>query len=184
MSLVIGVPVKAFGIAKQRLSPVLDAEERSRLGMSIAARTVSLASQHATTVVLTGDSQVVLWAARLGFGSVPEGEPSLDSAAQSLVAYAAGRPWMTLHADLPKLTDEDLRVAVGLIDPDTTLIAPSWDGGTSMLASTGEFPFSYGTGSFHRHLAERPWANVITRPGLSMDLDTPADLETLQSLDV
>lgn len=183
MSLVIGVPVKAFGIAKQRLSPVLDAEERSRLGMSIAERTVSLASQHATTVVLTGDSEVVLWAARLGFGSVPEGEPSLDSAAHSLVAYAAGRPWMILHADLPHLTDEDLRVAVDLMGSDTTLIAPSWDGGTSMLASTGEFPFSYASGSFHRHLAERPWAHVITRPGLSMDLDTPVDLETLQSLD-
>ncbi len=184
MNLVIGVPVKAFGIAKQRLSPVLNAEERSRLGMSVAARTLELASQHGEAVVLTGDKEVVLWAAKLGFGSVLESQSGLDAAGQALVSHAAGRPWILVHADLPQLQTTDLEKAAALIKPESTVIAASWDGGTSLLGSTGPFPFTYGAGSFHKHLSERPWAHVLASPGLSMDLDTPTDLETLQSMNV
>ena len=184
MSLVIGVPVKAFGVAKQRLSPVLSAEERSTLGVTVATRTLELAAQHGEAVVLTGDRDVVLWAAKLGFGTVFEVETGLNAAGEALVGHAAGRPWMMLHADLPQLQGADLENATALIKPESTVLAASWDGGTSLLSSTGPFPFSYGPGSFHKHLAARPWAHVLSSPGLAMDLDTPTDLKTLQSLDV
>jgi 2-phospho-L-lactate/phosphoenolpyruvate guanylyltransferase len=86
-----------------------------------------------------------------------------------------------LHADLPLLAARDLteswRASVG-----RTVIAPAHDGGTSLLAGTGPFPFSYGPGSFHRHLRAAPGAAVVVRPGLALDLDTVGDLRVALGL--
>ena len=110
------------------------------------------------------------------------GEPSnggLDGAAGAVVA-ASRRSWAVLHADLPLLRPEDL-VAVWEADAPAVL-APSRDGGTSLFCGSGPMRFSYGPGSFPRHLARAPDAAIVSRPGLALDLDTPADLATLLAL--
>ncbi|NND85055.1 MAG: hypothetical protein HKN46_07900, partial [Acidimicrobiia bacterium] len=75
------------------------------------------------------------------------------------------------------LMAEDLEVAVAHLTGHGAVIAPSWDGGTSLLGGRGERAFSYGRGSFHTHLRATPAAKVLVRPGLSLDLDTPADYQ-------
>ena len=106
---------------------------------------------------------------------VAESPGGLDGAARAVVGAAHG-PWAVLHADLPLLHHDDLGVALAAADEVGWAIAPSSDGGTSFLAGIGDFPFSYGSGSFHRHLAAHPGAAVVVRRGLAVDLDTPADL--------
>ena len=174
----MGVPVKPFGVAKARLGPVLDARSRSVVGRAVAARTAAAAERSGCTVaVVTGDPGVARWARRLGYEVVDEtaGGPGLDGAARSVALEAArrGMRWAIVHADLPLATSEDLS-AVFVTAP---AIAPSRDGGTNVIVGAGTgFPFSYGPGSFHRHLAAAPGARVVTRPGLALDLDTPGDL--------
>ena len=63
-----------------------------------------------------------------------------------------------------------------------TVLVPSSDGGTTVLGSTGPFAFSYGPGSFHRHLALRPDATVRIDPALMVDVDTIAHLDALTTL--
>jgi 2-phospho-L-lactate guanylyltransferase len=174
------IPVKPFGVAKARLSGRLTADQRARLGKAVAARTAVMSRQAGADVVLvTGDDGVAEWAAALGFDVLAEGPvASLDAAARTAASAAAAtrRRWVIVHADLPLATASDLRTVFAAA-ATSTVIVPSRDGGTNLLAGADPaFPFSYGTASFHRHLAAAPNARVVTHPRLAFDLDTPADL--------
>jgi 2-phospho-L-lactate guanylyltransferase len=178
VTLLAAIPVKPFGVAKARLSGELGPEQRTRLGKAIAARTAVLARQAgARVVVVTGDTGVAAWAQSIGFDVLPEGpQTGLDAAAASAAAAATER-WAIIHADLPLATAADFRTVFDATG-DGIVLVPSYDGGTNVVAgSNPEFPFSYGPGSFHRHLAAAPGAQVLTHPRLAMDLDTPRDLD-------
>lgn len=172
-----GVPIKPFGVAKARLAPALDRAARSRLGRRIATRTLeTVAATGAHPAVVTADRGVAAWAVRHGWAVVEEpAGGGLDGAAAALVAAAGGRPWAVLHADLPMLAPSDLEAAWAALASGPVL-SPSHDGGTSFVAAHGPAVFSYGAGSFHRHLRRLPRATVLVRPGLALDLDTVADL--------
>ncbi len=176
----VGIPIKAFGVAKARLAPVLGPAERARLGKAVAARTIGVATVAGRVVVVTGDADVAGWARGFGVDVVDEGPGGLDGAAGSFVEGAPG-PWAVLHADLPLLTEADLTHAMAAAGRTGWAIAPSSDGGTSLVVGEGPFPFAYGPGSFHRHLAARPDAAVVVRRGLAVDLDTPADLAAVRN---
>lgn len=174
MSLLIGIPVKPFTIAKKRLSSVLDAESRGRLGKAIAAHTVEVAAvTGADIVVVTGDDAVRAWATAHGFSLLDEPPGGGLDGAAAAVAAATHDEWLVLHADLPLLTAPTIATLVGLDGP---AIAPSRDGGTNAIKGYGDFRFAYGPGSFHRHLRAMPEATVVTTPELAIDLDTPRDL--------
>jgi 2-phospho-L-lactate guanylyltransferase len=185
----IGVPIKPFGVAKQRLRPRLDAAARSVIGREIAAHTLrTAAATGADVVVVTADAGVASWAADLGFDSLDEGpHHGLDGAVAVLQAAARhnghrARPWLALHADLPMLTRFDVAALLGGLSETAAVIAPSHDGGTSALGAAHRIETRYGVGSFHGHLRRLQWTSVTTvvaRPGLAFDLDTVADLDRL-----
>ncbi len=188
MSLLIAIPVKPFGVAKARLRPALDAGSRSQLGRSIAARTTGEArATGARVAIVTGDQGVARWARQLGAEVVresPDYGPGLNGAAAAAAASADrdGSDWLILHADLPLISRSDLETAIGRHRPGCYVIAPSYDGGTALLMGTGTFAFSYGPGSFHRHLKTAGTAgDVVVRTGLALDLDTPRDLEAARA---
>lgn len=188
VSLLIAIPVKPFGVAKSRLEPALNGARRSRLGKTIAARTAGEAqATGARVAVVTADDGVAEWAVRLGLEVVreaPEYGSGLNGAATAAVA-AADRDrsdWLILHADLPLITRADIGAAIDRHRPGRYVIAPSYDGGSGLLMGSGAFPFSYGPGSFHRHMqAANGTADVVVRAGLALDLDTARDLEAAMS---
>jgi len=189
VSLFIAIPVKPFGVAKARLSPVLDSHQRSLLGKQIAAHTVTEArSTGARVAVVTGDDGVANWAKDLGVEVVAESiehGTGLNGAAVAATSQAvrAGLSWMILHADLPHISRGDLKEAFDRFRPGRYVLAPSYDGGTTLLMGTGPFPFHYGPGSFHHHLrAAGERADVLVRRGLALDLDSPHDLEAARAL--
>lgn len=187
MKVLGAVAVKPFGVAKARLSQVLDAPSRSRLGRAIAHRTLAaVAEAGAEPAVVTGDPGVAKWAESLGAGVVAEPGPGLDRAAGAVVAAASGSPWAMIHADLPIVTAVDFESIFTGVDQRTTVLAPAADGGTTVIASThSHFDFRYGPGSFRAHLSSATAmgrALVVVRPGTALDLDTPQDLEIALSL--
>ena len=179
---VIGIPVKPFGAAKRRLADVLGATERARLGRELAERTVAAVdASGATPLILSADDQVTDWARSIGVDVLLDEGSSLDQAAAVALARIRSQhaAWAVLHADVPTLTHNDLRRPVEILAAGGAVIAPSSDGGTSLLGSSlDEFRFQYGPGSFHRHLAglasHDPF--VAVSRGLALDLDTPDDL--------
>ena len=186
--IVAAVPVKPFGVAKQRLETVLDARARERLGKEMAHRTVRLATiAGARTVVVTGHSGVAAWAAGLGIGTIEELAPNLDGAAAAAASYADSvrSPWLFIHADLPLLEAGDVEAAIRALHTDRAVLAPAHDGGTNILGAAGPgFPFAYGRGSFHRHLRSAMDMNpvIVSTPGTAVDIDTPRDLELAAAL--
>lgn len=187
MTPLVGIPIKPFGVAKVRLSGVLGAPDRERLGKAVAANTAAtVAASGQEPVIVTGSDDVNAWAGRHGWRTLAETPGGLDGAAAAVVAAAGDRPWVIIHADLPVIDTADLE-AVWRTLAANSVIAPSRDGGTSVLAGLGPFPFSYGRSSFHRHLAslnrhQEQAPVVVARPGLAFDLDTPADLRRVLSM--
>ncbi len=176
------VPIRSFD-GMTRLTEALSTEERFALMRRLAERTcTTIAEAGASVVIVTGDDEVRSWASESGFSLVDEPDPpGLDAAAAAGMARADGA-WMVVHADLPAIEAEDLDTTMSLLG-SRSVLAPSHDGGTSLIAgSTPAFPFSYGVGSFQRHLAAVPDAAVLIRPGLALDLDRVSDLEALRGL--
>ncbi len=175
----IGIPIRSFSGAKVRLVPALDGKQRAALARRLAAHTVDVARACGDVAVVTASAEVADWAKSIGVRVVTEGGSGLDAAAGSFVADAGRRPWAVLHADLPLLAAGELARALRAADLIGACVAPSSDGGTSLLAAQGAFEFAYGPGSFHRHLRFRPDAAVVVAPGLAVDVDRPADLTVL-----
>lgn len=174
---VVGIPIKPFGVAKARLAPILDAAQRSAVGKAIAANTArAVAASGAVPSIVTSDPGVAAWATDHGWGVIAEPPGGgLDGAAAATVVEAAGGTWAVVHADLPSVDTADF-TAVWRTLGAGGVIAPSRDGGTSVIAAHAPLRFAYGPESFHRHRRLLPEAAVVTRPGLALDLDTAADL--------
>jgi len=177
------VPIRSFD-GLTRLAHVLDDETRRGMMRRLAEHTLgAIHRADVPALVVSSDPEVAAWGHERALRIVPEPpEGGLDAAALAGVAAVSGS-WMVVHADLPALTTGDVVMAAHLVDRGT-VIAPSRDGGTSLIGSNGNpIPFSYGPGSFRRHLSEtRGEAIVLVRQGLALDLDRPWDLAALHRL--
>jgi 2-phospho-L-lactate guanylyltransferase len=178
VTVLAAVAVKRFFVAKRRLAPLLDRPTRSRLGRALAAHTIAtIAATGTEVVVLAADPAVAEWAGRHGWPARIDGVGGLDGAAANLAEHAAGRgrPWLVVHADLPLLTVADLTPALDALQSGASPLAPTDDGGTSLVGGHGPLAFAYGAASFRRHLGRLPRPRVVVRLGLALDLDDPGD---------
>ena len=176
------VPVKAFVEAKRRLSSALAPPERAALSRRLAAGVVAGAAPLPVAVVCD-DREVAGWARELGAlviwepgrglnGAVAAGVARLAAEGVGAVAVAHGD--LALPAGLAALV-LDHRGGV-------TLVPDGRDDGTNvvMLPGSVAFRFSYGPGSFRRHLDEATASGlavqVVRGTDLSLDVDLPSDL--------
>jgi 2-phospho-L-lactate guanylyltransferase len=174
------VPVKAFRHAKVRLAPALSGSERAALARTMATRVVGSAAGLPVAVVCD-DGEVAGWARQLGALVIWEPGRGLNGAVQegvSRLAAAGARLVIVAASDLPLATD--LRW-VGRF-PGVTIVPDRRRDGTNVIAvpTDAGFAFSYGPGSFARHLDEanrihRP-VRVVASPALAWDVDVPEDL--------
>jgi 2-phospho-L-lactate guanylyltransferase len=176
---VVVVPIKSFALGKQRLSGILDREHRSRLGAALAGHVLDrVASAGLTPLVVSADAEVEAWAGAHHHRVVEDPGSGLDGAATAGIEAALDleASWIVLHSDLPLLEPEDLLALDRPLGEGRAVIAPSSDGGTSAVGEHGDLAFTFGPGSFRRHLARLEDPCVVTRPGLLLDLDSPTDL--------
>lgn len=179
------VPIRSFD-GLTRLAGRVSPEDRRVLIQVLASRVVD-AARHGgfTPIVVTADDTVRGWASDQHTETIAEPIPGgLSQAATAAIRTINGAgPWVVVHADLPVVTAADFAFARVALDRGTVL-APSHDGGTSLVGGTGHlFPFHYGPASFRRHLAAvRGRATVIVRPGFALDLDREQDLAVFRRL--
>jgi 2-phospho-L-lactate guanylyltransferase len=173
------IPVKSFSLGKQRLSGVLDPGARARLGRALAGHVaITVAATGRNPHIVTSDPDVAGWAGESGYEVLGDPGGGLSAAARAAVSWATHRskPWLVIHSDLPWLTADDVGSLMHPLDLGRPVIAPSADGGTSAIGSSGDFAFRFGPASFHHHLAALGDPVILTRPGLLLDVDAPADL--------
>ena len=182
------VPVKAFADAKRRLGSALSDSQRQRLVRDMASRVVA-AGAPLPVAVVCDDPEVAEWARAHGALVVWEPGRGLNGAVEAGVEWLAGmgvQRVVVAHGDLPEAT--------GLADlghfDGVTLVPDRHGDGTNVIELTVDcgFHFSYGPGSFERHLAEcrrlELAVRVLHRPSLAFDVDWPDDLPQIAGLAV
>ena len=175
------IPVKAFSDAKRRLAAVLSGAERERLARAMAERVVAAAGTLPVFVVCDDDA-VRDWSLGVGAEALWTPNLGLDGAVEAGVAHVTdlgAQRVLVAHADLPFAQD-----LVPFLATTGVLIVPDRrnDGTNVISIPTGRgFRFSYGVGSFRRHVDEAARlgldVEVLTDPGLGWDVDVPDDLE-------
>ena len=174
------VPVKAFAHAKRRLTVALGDDDRRALVRRMAEQVLRAAAPFPVAVVCD-DPEVAAWARDHDALVLWEPGRGLNGAVHSGVAQLAARGVrrvVVAHADLPMA--RDLPRLSGF--DGVTLVPDRRDNGTNVieLATGTGFRFSYGPGSFARHLAECDRlalaVRVVREPLLSYDVDWPSDL--------
>ncbi len=177
------IPVKAFAEAKHRLAPALGAAERSALARDMATH-VARSAAPLPVAVVCDDNEVRNWAVSVGAEVVWRPGTGLNGAVASGVEHlrAAGFDRVIVaHGDLPLAGP-----LTPLGDwPGITLVPDRRNDGTNVIAlpSDCSFGFSYGRGSFARHVAEAQRLGcslrILRDPALGLDIDLPADLDEL-----
>ena len=182
---VVGIiPVRSFHLGKQRLATTLEPARREELGRALTGHVAGIVEEVGLVpLIVTADPLVAHWAVTAGFGTVPDPGEGLDAACAAGVTWAglSGSAWLVIHSDLPLLLPTDLEVVVSAVDSGREVIAPSSDGGTSVLSARAPIEFAYGSASFHRHLTRLTEPMVVIRPGLLQDIDSPQDLTAARS---
>jgi 2-phospho-L-lactate/phosphoenolpyruvate guanylyltransferase len=164
------IPVKSFQAAKARLAGALDDEQRRNLARALADGVVASLRTRSVAVVCD-DSEVARWAEEHGVTVLFEPGRGLNPAVRSGVealAAAGSTQVCVVHADLA-FPEELATIEAG---PGALLVPDRRSDGTNVLRvpTGGTFEFSYGPGSFRRHLAE------ADRLGLSVEVWSPSPL--------
>jgi 2-phospho-L-lactate/phosphoenolpyruvate guanylyltransferase len=187
------IPIKAFSEAKKRLSTRVTSDDRSALAKAMAAQVVSSAEPMPTFVVCD-NAEVGQWAIDHGAAVLHEPGRGLNGAVAAGVAQLRERGFdrvVIAHSDLPLAID-----LVWIANFDGITIVPDRSArGTNVLSiplaptktalpgadpNSDAFEFSYGAGSFGRHVAEARRLGfrlrVVPNYRLSADVDYPGDL--------
>ncbi len=188
------VPIKQFQFAKARLAPVLDPGQRRDLMRAMAMDVLeSLAATRGIEriVVVSREPAVTALAAEVGASVLLEkdgGGLNAAVAQGARLALEAGAPGILIvHGDLPLANSEAFSAVLAshAATPAVTLVTDTEGQGTNCLACSPPdvIPFLFGRQSCAAHVAAARSkglnAVVITSPTLSLDVDSPADLETL-----
>ena len=190
------LPVKDPRDAKQRLSSVLAREERETLARAMYEHViVALCAARGLDriAVATSDDAIARDARRRGALVFEEREQlghshSADAAARHAAGLGA-TTMLLVPIDVPLVTPGDIEALAAAAPRPGLVIVPSTDGaGTNALVQTppGVIACRFGPGSFQAHFEQAcsrgvP-VEVLRRPGLTFDLDTPEDAARLLAL--
>lgn len=180
------VPLKSFAQAKARLASSLDEDARVVLIKRFATR-VLLAAGALPAFIVCDDGGVADWSIRRGALALYAPGLGLNGAVTAGVELLG-----TLGFDLVVVAHADLPFVEGLerfgSDGEVTIAPDRRDDGTNVIAMPigAPFHFSYGPGSFSRHVreAERlglPYRIVRDRR-FATDVDVPDDLAVLDQI--
>ncbi|MFP6593938.1 MAG: 2-phospho-L-lactate guanylyltransferase [Dehalococcoidia bacterium] len=193
------VPMKPITEGKSRLAPMLDADQRALLSLTMLLRVLgaSTATPGIKDVVVYGGDDAVRHACELaGAGWRPDPGLGLNgcmTAGFSDATDEGSTHGLFLPADLPLLTSEALSMLIEAGQNKQMAIAPDLanDGTNALLIDLDtDFPTLLGEASYDRHVQQARQLGVdyiIHRPSnlrleLGLDIDTPTDMERLMDL--
>ena len=185
------IPVKELTRSKQRLQPLLTAQERHLLSRAMLEDVLSVvvaSPLFERVLVITSDPEAAATARRHGAGLMKEARQirqsqSVDSAA-AICRKMGADAMLTLPLDVPLVTDDDLaRVVDRAAASPGVVLVPSRDrlGTNTVLARPPDtIPFRFGFDSFQAHRREAETrglpCEICELPNLALDIDEIEDL--------
>jgi 2-phospho-L-lactate guanylyltransferase len=198
MTIWIIIPVKPLRLGKSRLSGTISEDDRISLNLKLLGHTLKTVSgmpEIGKVLVVSRDPNVLTIAREYEAKTILEnGSPHLNTALERATAFAqmqSVRGVLILPADLPLLTESDIRSLIDIADnnPPVVVISPDRreDGTNALLISpAGLIEYDFGPGSFYRHCQRAKEAcarlEVLKLPSLAFDLDIPEDLQLLDEM--
>ncbi|HEY1522941.1 MAG TPA: 2-phospho-L-lactate guanylyltransferase [Solirubrobacteraceae bacterium] len=186
------LPVKRFGVAKQRLRGGLDPATREALVEAMFTDVVDslLRAPVERIVVVTASAAARTIAADRGAEVVADRELGHNAAAElgiDVAVRGGAQQVLLVPGDCPALDPQEL---AGLlrrsVQPPSVIVVPDRHGtGTNalLLSPPDALAPSFGPGSAQRHLelarARGTDAQLVELPSLALDIDTPEDIESL-----
>ena len=188
------VPIKDFTNAKERLSQILNPQERHRLAQAMASDvlgTLLEVSELEGIAVVTRDAEAQALCTELGVRVLTEAE----NQGQTVAVMAASRTLkgenvesvLTIPGDVPLVLPHDIRsvlVAHGESPAMTIVPARDYQGSNCVtLSPPGCVTLRFGDNSFYPHLDAARQEGIepltVELQNLGLDIDTPDDLREL-----
>jgi 2-phospho-L-lactate/phosphoenolpyruvate guanylyltransferase len=184
------VPVKDLSKAKQRLSGILNAEERFELARAMCRdvlETLANWKKRPAVAVVTGDAFARDLAVRFGFEVIADCENAGETdAIEMATAICCGRGesnTLVLPADIPLIESAELGKIREAAPAQGALLVPdaARRGTNAAWRAPGNlFPLRFGNDSFLPHLSAAKATGleciVLDLPGIARDIDRPEDL--------
>lgn len=202
------VPFKGPVGSKRRLAGLLNEAERARLSVAMldgvldavlasgqVARLLVMAPEHVSPPGrhdprLEFVSETLLDRVSEADNPAVDGLNRAVTQAQAAARTAGASSLLILPSDLPLIGAEDVDALVAAVEAAPVVISPdrAAEGTNALLVSPpNAIPSNFGVGSFERHqrLSEEAGlrVSVVSRWGLALDLDTPADVLRLLAID-
>ena len=189
------IPVKSLTTAKSRLAPSFSQHQRERLVLDMLHHVICMlldSELFGKASVVSSDKQVLeqayLWGARAMTEEQHGHNQALHAAALREKADGA-TALLTISADLPLLTTQEIRCFFEQSLQHEVVLAPSRDGtGTNAILVRPPLavPYLFGTDSLQRfleaarqrHLSYSTYHSI----GLALDIDTVDDLVEVEVL--
>ena len=187
------VPIKNLSGAKQRLSPVLSAEERSALAQAMCEdvlQTLARWQGHPIVALVTSDPFASDLAAHFNFEVIADeengGETSAIAKATAVCCERGERSTLVIPADVPLIEVTDLqKITDAAPEQGSVLVTDAARRGTNAAwrSPANLFPLCFGNDSFLPHLAAARASGLpcvtLELPSLARDVDRPDDLYEL-----
>jgi 2-phospho-L-lactate guanylyltransferase len=189
------VPVKHLSSAKQRLSPILNPEERFALAQAMCEDVLRALAEwpiRPAVAIVTSDPFARALATRFNFDVIADddngGETSAIAMATAVCCERGARSTLVIPADIPLVESADLQKIADAAPPQgAVLVSDAAGRGTNAAwrSPANLFPLRFGNDSFSPHLASAKATGlpciVLDLPSLARDVDRPEDLRELAS---
>ncbi len=187
------MPVKSLTSAKQRLAPLLSADERARLAQMMLEDVCAALAQvrrRPAIALVTADAAAQALARQHGFEVIADKDEGGETAAIAMateVCSEGGAEWsLVIPGDAPLVTATEIERVLAAMPPRGAVLAPDWKwrGTNAALRRPADlFPLRFGDDSFFPHLrgaaATGQPAIVLDLPGVAVDVDRAEDVEAL-----
>ena len=192
------IPVKPLRRGRSRLSSVLSEDERALLNFTLLGSTLKTLSEVPEIdqiLVVSRDPAALALARDYQARTVQEdGQPGLNTALQRATVVAqlySAQEILVLPADLPLISRKDIQRIVNVGgNPPVVAIAPDrCNNGTNALYMNpaGIIRYQFGENSFSKHMDEARAKGIRVEvcefSSLSLDLDSPEDLDLLKQIE-
>lgn len=187
------VPIKNLTDAKQRLSPVLNPEERFALAQAMCEDVLQALADwqhHPAVAVVTSDPFARALATRFNFEVIADddngGETSAIAMATVVCRERGASSTLVIPADIPLIEVADLqKIAAAAPSQGSVLVTDAAGRGTNAAwrSPADLFPLHFGNDSFCPHLAAAQATGlpcvVLELPSIARDADRPEDLHEI-----
>lgn len=191
------IPVKSLSTAKQRLSPALDQQQRSRLAEAMLRDVMTAAANVSGRIdiaLVTADSLAMTMAKEFGFLVIEDTRNESETAAiEMATAWCEQQDYdttMVVPGDIPLITGEELHRVLYAAPEEGGVFVPAYDrrGSNCILRRPAAIiPLRFGNDSFLPHCEAMKATGkdlaILDMPDIGLDIDNPHELQLLVERD-